>query len=92
MKDYAHFIGYLVEYRKLANKHLKSEQRLMEIYNEIFSEFNPENDWFEFSLKEAILVSATDTDFNLPEDLSEIKKTFWTQVKDSSKEAKKYFI
>lgn len=91
LKDYANFIGYLTEYKKLVNKHLKSEKRLMDIYNDILSDFDPKYNWFGFALEDAMLLSCVDKDAKVPCDLSGLKKEFWTKVKESSKEAREFF-
>lgn len=91
MKDYAHFIGYLTEYKKLVNKLLKSEKRLMDIYDDILKDFDPKYNWFGFALEDAMLLASADPTAKVPCQLGELKKAFWTQVKESSKEAREFF-
>lgn len=93
IKNYANFIAYLTEYRKIVNRDLKSDPRLMAQMTKVFEKFNPKANWFQFALEESLtMVGGGDPEHSkIPADLSDTKKMFWDTFKASSKEAKEFY-
>lgn len=100
IRDYATLIAYLTEYKKLVNKLLKPEPRLLDVYNQIFKDFNPKANWFSFAFEDALTlcascdVSNSVSDFlnnGVQCDLTESKKIFWDTFKEETKTIKSYF-